>query len=341
MSNLEPLGNGFLGSVLSSLYGGALFLREIRFKLLKPKKFPFPIISVGGISAGGTGKTPLTSTIIDMVVAQGATPILFSRGYGRESTTHRIITPQEEVSWKEVGDEPAMLKARHPQLWLAIGPKRVKNAQSIAQNLPQNAIGIMDDGFQHRYLHRDLDIVTLPPSLFQDHLIPAGLLREPLSALKRAHLLIPISASPLPEEYLSHLKSSQKTIIEGRTETPYWQHCTSGKQLEKLRGDTALFSGIARPQRFITAAQQRSETIVSSTIFDDHHPFSSKDIAQLNSIKCDQFGTTEKDLQRLLPPDADNDAYLSELYYLVVKVELTDRAHLQSLIASLLRGYYD
>ena len=338
MSNLEPLGTGFLGLSLSLLYRGALLIRELRFKLLKPTRFPFPIISVGGISAGGTGKTPLTSVIIDMVIEAGGTPVLFSRGYGRKSSLNLIIEPSVHTNWSEVGDEPSMLKDRHPKLWLAIGGKRVALAKQLTQNLPKNCVGIMDDGFQHRYLHRDLDIVTLPPSLFEESLIPSGLLREPLSALKRADLLIPITTDPLSHSYTEALTTFNLPIIKAHSITPFWKNATTQEQTPFIHEDIALFSGIARPERFINSAQSRCKSVANTTIFDDHHNFSDEEVQRLVASGDLLFGTTEKDIQRL---STNNKAILKNLYYLVVTLELDNSALLISLIASLLRGHYD
>ena len=337
MSNLEPLGNGFLGTLGKSIYRTLLFIRELRFKIFPPRRFPFPVISVGGISAGGTGKTPLTSTIIDIVTDLGYTPVLFSRGYGRTSKEYLLITPEQECTFTEVGDEPAMLKARHPSVWLAIGSKRVISAQKLLKHLPSRAVAILDDGFQHRYLARDLDIVTLPPTLFNEQLIPAGLLREPLSALQRADLLVPLSDSSFTEEYLDRISLFNKPIITAQITTPYWQDLY-GNRLSHLTKPLALFSGIARPQRFISAAKKHSTTITSTTIFNDHHTFSDQEIEKLAQLHLSSYGTTEKDLQRL---STNNRAKLEKLYYLVVTLTIENRTLLESLIASLLRGHYD
>ena len=339
MSYLEPLGTGFLGTALSYLYRIALLLQEIRFSLLPPTKFPFPIISVGGISAGGTGKTPLTGSIIEYLIEQGYTPVLISRGYGRESKGTTIVVPQAPISWQEVGDEPAMLRARYANLWLVIGAKRKKALTALLPQLPSRAIGIMDDGFQHRAVARDCDIVTLPATLLEDALIPAGKLREPLTALTRATILVTIDTSIQKHKILTQqLHQFLEAPLFSATMNPvHWRHTLSGKEFESLPKTTTLFSGIARPERFIKSATARCQSIVNTCTFPDHHIYLEADYKRITAVKTDQWGTTEKDLQRL---NAEKREILEKLYYLVINFRCDNDNELHAIIDQKIRGHY-
>ncbi|MGM0462232.1 MAG: tetraacyldisaccharide 4'-kinase [Fibrobacterota bacterium] len=258
-----------------------------------------PVISIGGISAGGTGKTPLVSLIAAYIEQKGCTPILLSRGYGRKTKKTRIVSPDEAATWHCVGDEPLMLKKRHPGLWLCIGANRRKAAMKVLERNPHRPVFIMDDGFQHIRLNRDLDIVTLPENIFSDHLIPAGRMREPLDSLSRADIICIFGDKT--EKTAQKLKKSfpAKTVLRFTSEATEWVAVRQGEKQKFLFETMSLFSGIARPHRFLKSAKNKCTGITEHRIFPDHHPYGRKDYILLNSMNNSHVGTTEKDFIRL------------------------------------------
>ncbi len=316
MSSLKPIGNSRVGKVLSFLYEQIVGLRNRQFDRKPPAPLPFPVISIGGISAGGTGKTPLTASIIEYCFAQGKTPILFSRGYGRKSKETVIIQPSDGgISWEDVGDEPAMLRKRYPQLWLAIDGNRMRAAKSILKILPSNAIGIMDDGFQHRKMARSVDIVTLPANVGSDFMIPSGLLREPLESLQRADIIV---FTGIPDKTtLSVLENLKITAEFGTSSTCFGSliNTATCEHKEFITSDVTLISGIARPERFYQTAEPHFSSIKKHLIFPDHYVYSASDIALLENEPNSLFCTTEKDAVRLT---TKNSAKLNNLWYISI-----------------------
>jgi tetraacyldisaccharide 4'-kinase len=278
----------------------SLRLRAAWYSHKKGYTFPgIPVISIGGISAGGTGKTPLVSLIAAYIEQKGYTPILLSRGYGRKTKKVRIISPDEDTNWHSVGDEPLMLKKRHRGLWLCIGANRRKAAMKLLKRNPLRPVFIMDDGFQHIRLHRNLDIVTLPENIFSDHLIPAGRMREPLESLSRADIICIFGDKT--EKTAQKLKKSftGKTVLRLTSEATGWIDIRQAAKQKYLSETMSLFSGIARPHRFLKSAKNKCTNITEHRIFPDHHPFGRKDYILLNSLENSHVGTTEKDFIRL------------------------------------------
>lgn len=322
MSSLKPIGTTIIGKLLSFVYGAVVKYRNRQFDKYPPKPLPFPVISVGGISAGGTGKTPLTASIIEHLISIGKTPILFSRGYGRISKKTVIVSAEElDLSWEIVGDEPAMLRKRYPQLWLAIDGNRTRAAEILIQNLPHNAVGIMDDGFQHRKMHRDLNIVTLPGTVGHDALIPAGLLREPLSSLERADIIVftnePDTFTLSVLDKLGHSSNFgvSSTIASHLTNT------ATNDTTNSIRSEVTLLSGIARPERFFESINPLVTGIKNHQIFADHHIYSAQDLRIIENAPAHLFCTTEKDAIRIVTKIS---AKTNNLWYLSIKQRFND-----------------
>jgi tetraacyldisaccharide 4'-kinase len=170
------------------------------------KKADYPVISIGGIRAGGTGKTPSTILVASLIQEARYTPAKLSRGYRRVSKGLKLIAPSEAVDWKVIGDEPAMIRNAVPECWMGISADRVIAVRSLQKVVPATTVFLLDDGFQHRKLYRNLDIVCLHENTLEENMIPLGYLREPLSALNRAHVAFLIGET----EKTSRLK----TVLE-------------------------------------------------------------------------------------------------------------------------------
>jgi tetraacyldisaccharide 4'-kinase len=305
---VEPWGTGLIPSVVSGIFGAAVAIRGFAYDhagwLSKPAGRP--TVSIGGLSAGGTGKTPMALLVGRHLSQKGREVVFLSRGYGRKAKGTVISAPRAADSWEAVGDEPAMLHAALPESWLGIDSNRFRAASAMLPRLTQKAVFVLDDAFQHRRLQRDFDIVCLPPDPFRDALMPAGTLREPLKNLSRARCICLIGA----EEETDVLNASrqkikqkfQNTAIFILYQTPVgWVNAATGDFLAQvpLKRPVAVCA-IARPRRFLLLLKKLSISTFAESIFRDHHEFKASDIARAAAIPgADGIVTTEKDAFRL------------------------------------------
>ncbi|MDR3011653.1 MAG: tetraacyldisaccharide 4'-kinase [Chitinispirillales bacterium] len=316
-------------AALSGVYGGVVSVRNFAYNSLPPlsKKLDRPTISIGNIRAGGTGKTPAAQFIGQYLLNNHNCDVAFlSRGYGRQTSKTVIVRPTEKANWKETGDEPAMIHANLPESWLGIGTNRTAVAKKMSPHLPDRAVFILDDGFQHRRARRDLNIVCLTESTFTDRMIPAGYLREPVSSLARADIAFIIGA----EERIEKLREVQVRVEKKSIpicaillQRPYsWVEARTGAVSEKppLKKPAAV-TGIARPERFFAMLDSFSISPSGIHSFADHHNFKKNDIESIHNIYLDGIVTTEKDAVRLLSPEF---AFLREIWYLKIGLRFAD-----------------
>ena len=325
MSKLRPLGPGIISQTLSAIYAFFVACRNLWYDLipLAVKRSGRFTVSVGCIHAGGTGKTPLALLIGHFFYINGYETAFLSRGYGRISSDQIIVKPGEQKSWKEIGDEPALIKSSLPSSWLGIGADRFHNAAIIKPQLGTKAVFVLDDGFQHRKIFRNKNIVCLPPDPFNDYLIPAGTLREPFSSLKRADIICIIGlkkeAAILEKDHheLSE-KFPKKSVFILYQVIDQWINLNTGKTAEKPPlTKPLLISGIARPHRFIRMIQETGITPYKRKNYEDHHIFTNDEIKKLYSSEIDGIITTEKDKYRFSTINFVNHL---NIWYLKVKV---------------------
>jgi tetraacyldisaccharide 4'-kinase len=198
-------------SSLSSVYKTVSDVRNFAYDHIPAlsKKLGRPAISVGGIRAGGTGKTPAAQLVGRHIIDNCGYSVAFlSRGYGRLSKKNVIIKPNETANWEDTGDEPCMIHSNIPESWLGIGADRTAVAEELSSIIPTNSVFILDDGFQRRQTRRDLDIVCLGESALNGRMMPAGYLREPVSSLRRAGIIFVIGA----EERLGRLREAKAEV---------------------------------------------------------------------------------------------------------------------------------
>jgi tetraacyldisaccharide 4'-kinase len=304
---MQPLGTSPIPLALSGVYRSAVALRNACFDMLPfiSKDTGIPVVSVGGVHAGGTGKTPMALLVGRFLEKQGHNVAFLSRGYHRKSKKTVVCRPGEATTWDRVGDEPALLHAALPQSWLGIGAKRVQTARALLPLVLDNAVFILDDGFQHRRIRRSIDIVCLPPDPFDDCLLPAGTLREPLRNLRRCHIIC-IIGSKDQEALLASTRKRLAVSFKDKTvvtlfQVPIgWTNMASGKTLETLPlKNPALVCGIARPERFIAMVERSGILAGKRIIMDDHHEFTRDEINGACGAACDGIITTEKDSFRL------------------------------------------
>jgi tetraacyldisaccharide 4'-kinase len=287
---------------LSFLYGTATAIRNHFYDsgTFKSRKLSRPVISVGNISVGGSGKTPFVILLGELLKQRGIAFDVLSRGYGRE--THGVLVVDPTGSARDFGDEPLLI-ARRLGCPVVVGQSRYK-AGMFAERNYDSAIHILDDGFQHRALARDLDIVLLSAEDLRDQLLPAGRLREPVSSLRRADAFVAteeIDPARLPPgKFVWHVRRS--LAIPAAPRSP------------------VAFCGIARPQKFIEQLRTAEIQPVAEKFYRDHHRYSQSDVLDLKKLRnrCGAGGfiTTEKDLINLGP-------YVAELAPIsVARVEM-------------------
>jgi tetraacyldisaccharide 4'-kinase len=288
---------------LVPLYRLALAAREFRLRSgLEPvSHLRYPVISIGNLSTGGSGKTPLTIALAKALTERGFQVDILSRGYGRRSSLPTRVHPTGTAD--EFGDEPLLI-ARETGLPVYVARQRFEAGQlaeyesGSAQNENRPRLHLLDDGFQHRQLHRDVDILLLDRYDSQDRLLPAGNLREPLKAIHRATILaIPVDDPQLEAE----LKAWGWT-------GPLWR-LRRTMDVPSIEGPFAAFCGIARPDQFFAGLEAAGLQIAMREAFPDHHRYTPRDIGDLVALAkaagANTLITTQKDQVRLgsLPID--------------------------------------
>jgi tetraacyldisaccharide 4'-kinase len=305
---------------LIPLYRLALLLRDIQLRTgLKPvRQLQFPVVSVGNLSTGGSGKTPLTIALAKALTRRGLRVVVLSRGYGR--TSELAARVRVDGSVEEFGDEPLLI-ARDAEIPVYVAPQRYNagllaeadahtTAQcpihsrsvrmggtpqtSTADENNQSSVHLLDDGFQHRHLARTVDILLLNEHDWDDWLLPAGNLREPCSAIRRASVI----AIPAEEPDL------ESRLRVWGWQGPVWKLRRTMKILG-VAGPIAAFCGIARPAQFFAGLEATDYHLTMRTAFPDHHCYTAQDLDQLVSAaratNAAALVTTEKDLVRLGP----------------------------------------
>jgi tetraacyldisaccharide 4'-kinase len=289
---------------LTPLYQLALGLRALRLRAgVEPvRRLRWPVVSIGNLSTGGSGKTPLAIALAQALTARGLRVDLLSRGYGRKSKLAARVDPAGSA--EKFGDEPLLI-ARETGLPVYVAAQRYEAgllAEAERSADSRFLIHLLDDGFQHRQLHRDVNILLLNRRDLSDHLLPAGNLREPLSALLRATVLAVPADEPQVEQYL------RETIaIDRNSEAPRWQgpiwRLRRTMEIPSIDGPIAAFCGIARPEQFFAGLEAAGLQLAARAAFPDHHHYTAADVKRLVALAHQSAATalitTEKDRVRL------------------------------------------
>ena len=274
----------------SAIYGGVVGARNSLYDhgALSAHRLRGPVISIGNLSTGGSGKTPFVILLGGMLKARGIRFDVLSRGYGRKKRGVRLVDPGGLPH--DFGDEPLLI-ARRLQVPVIVGEKRYE-AGSFAEARFGEQMHLLDDGFQHRALARDFEIVLVTPEDTRDCLLPAGRLREPLASLQRADAIVLTSGA-----------SADSFPLAGRT---VWKvrRSISTEALDRNRSSRFVaFCGIARPQNFLLQLRVAGIDPAAEAFFRDHHAYSEKDVRDLLRLReeseADGFVTTEKDAVNL------------------------------------------
>lgn len=291
---------------------------------LKTHRVNAKVLSIGNITVGGTGKTPLVvwlcntisqkSKRFDMLTVmsnvegvknQKCGCAILTRGY--KATKNSKLNPQNYL------DEPSILAECCPEAKVIVNPDRVAGAKEAITKFGAKVL-VMDDGFQHRRLHRDLDIVTIDATLpfGYGRMLPAGLLREPVNSLKRADAVVVTRCDQIREAELSKLEEKLRQvradmIIARSIHKPVCARAAGGKEIsiEQLRGKKVFaFCGIGNPQAFLDTIRRIWAEPVGSKIYDDHHRYTPDDLSyiyeQARTAKAELILTTQKDWSKII-----------------------------------------
>ncbi len=274
-------------------YRLALALREGQLRMgLKPvRRLRWPVVSVGNLSAGGAGKTPLTIALAKALTARDVQVDVLSRGYGRRSALPLLV--EIGGTAEEFGDEPLVI-AREAQVPVYVAAERYE-AGLLAERrsaLSGSGLHLLDDGFQHRQLARDVDILLLSSADLNDHLLPAGNLREALRAAERAYVIaIPADEPEVADWVKSRGWKGTVWRVRRRMDVP------------QVDGPVVAFCGIARPDQFFRGLEAAGLRLAARFVFPDHHCYTAGDLERVKS-EAKKAGatallTTEKDRVRL------------------------------------------
>lgn len=268
---------------LGALYGAAIGLRNGLYDrgTLQARRLQAPVVSIGSISAGGAGKTPFLIMLGEILKERGVAFHVLSRGYRRKTKGVRLVDPAGTAA--EFGDEPLLI-ARKLGVPVIVGEDRYAAGRFAEEKFGAQA-HLLDDGFQHRRLARDFDIVLLTQRDLHDRLLPGGRLREPLSSLARASALVFIDDAA---SATTPIRNHQLTWRVRRSIVP-----------PETKEACFAFCGIARPESFFTDLGKAGVRVTGTRAFRDHHAYTAQDVEALyrqgQRSGATAFATTEKD----------------------------------------------
>ena len=309
---------GFL-TPFSWLYIFAHFIFFIPYKLGIRKKFiaPLPVICVGNITVGGTGKTPFVITLTNILKSFGYKPVILSRGYGRKNTEKEniLFMPNTALTAKDTGDEPQVL-SQALNVPIIVGKNRIKSLQLIPKEC--NII-ILDDGMQYWQLNKDLEIgiASKDRPFGSESVIPSGDLREPKKGLKRCKFIILTSnRNKQDQNTVDKIQKycNNSFVYEGYTEPFEISQGNNKYSTDFLKGKNIFaFSGIANPYRFTDTLKSLGANIIYFKKYSDHYNYTENDLNELKELgeTCDFIVTTAKDKVKL---PKDFPAYSLNIY---------------------------
>ncbi len=321
---------------LSWIYGSIVRFRNWLFDigLKKSRAFSLPIISVGNITVGGSGKTPHVEYLIRLLQDKMKVAVL-SRGYKRKS--HGYVLAEEDTTMPEIGDEPFQMHKKFPDIFVAVDTKRVRGIENLQGDEKTKDIDVvlLDDAFQHRYVKPGINILLVDYHrlIIYDKMLPAGRLREPLSGKNRADIVIitkcPKDLKPMEFRVLTkamNLYPFQKLYFTCiNYDNPKGVFVDQQMELEQLKDyHVLLLTGIASPKQMEHDLKPMVKSLTTLS-FGDHHRFKAKDVDRINETfeslpEPHIIITTEKDAVRLRETDGLYEKVKESMYELPIKV---------------------
>ena len=330
---------------LSWLYGAAVGIRNFCFDvgLLKSQAFDVPVIAVGNITVGGTGKTPHVEYLVKMLREKFHVAVL-SRGYKRKTSGYLLATNNSTMN--DIGDEPMQMKSKFPDISVAVDKKRVRGIQRLTDDDEQLDVVLLDDAFQHRYVKPGINILLVDYHrlIIYDKLLPAGRLRESMKGKNRADIVIvtkcPKSLKPMEFRLITKAMNLYPyqhlffTTLHYADLRPIFAQA-SNIALNDLKGrPVLLLTGIASPRQMQEDLAPYASNITPLT-FADHHDFSQRDVQRINDAFAQMTAegklivTTEKDATRLQLAEGLSDEVRRHLYALPVDIQFIQEEQAQ------------
>ena len=326
---------------LSAVFRLGVALRHAGYRRgwLKTHQLSRPVVSIGNLTVGGTGKTPLVACLANILLRRGWKPSILTRGYGRGSKADIVVLAPglgRRADAREIGDEPALLARKLPQVPIILCADRFRGGQVAEAQFTVDA-HILDDGFQHLALARDVDLLALDATqtISDWHLLPAGRQREPLSALRRAQMVVLTrtdSVDPRPLEELVLQVHPAAHVFRSQTGLLGWRDALTGESvlIEEIRAKkVAAFCGIGNPQAFFADLRRWGFRLAAEDAFPDHHVYTGGEIRRLveRALRNDAAAllTTQKDAVKF------SGDWAAQLPILACEVEtrITDSEHFE------------
>ncbi|HXF91881.1 MAG TPA: tetraacyldisaccharide 4'-kinase [Nitrospiraceae bacterium] len=318
-SNLEPRPADVLLQALALLYGAASAIRASLYRhgWLPTRKLPCRVISVGNLTVGGTGKTPVVIFLAEWLLAQGKCVAVLSRGYRRTSRSSQVLVSDGRnllAGPAEAGDEPYLIAQRCPRAIVAVGADRYALGRWVLAQHPIDCV-VLDDGFQHLSLHRDVNLLLVDATDARglEAVVPAGRLREPLAAAARATALLLTRADGNvdPEPVLQRIRQAGGPVedpVRVSFKPERLVNVANGKMEDPARftdRSAVAFSGIANPASFHALLEELGLKVAETIVFPDHHVYSRADLEDLRQrvqrSDVEILITTEKDAGKIAP----------------------------------------
>ena len=331
---------------LAWLYSAGVWMRNRLFDrgILPVEEFSVPVISVGNLTVGGTGKTPHIEYLIELLLPHKRIAVL-SRGYRRKSKGLVIATSNSTAT--DIGDEPLQILRKYPTVTVAVDSNRRRGIRQLLQQHPQPEVILLDDAHQHRYVHPTLSIVLCDYNrpIYADLPLPAGRLREPMSGLKRADVVLitkcthALTDNDLQQESkLLHYPADKLYASHIAYGAPYNIKTKKSQDIATIatQHHIIIFTGIANPTPMIEYVSKYTSHITVQS-YPDHHNFSKQEIENLALLVAQKEAivlTTEKDAARLshldLPRLVAENSYILPLKTVVQPT--TDKTEFDQLI---------
>lgn len=301
---------------LTPLYGALVKARATAYVhgFLRAHQLPVPVVSVGNLTFGGTGKTPTVIALVRDLVRRSRRPAILTRGYGRRGSAPLVLVgPDTEFAVEQAGDEPLEMAARLPGVPIIVDSDRVRGG-TAAMRLGADVL-VLDDGFQHLRLARDLDLVLVDAGdpWGGGSLPPRGRLREPLGAIARASAVlvtkVPSDAASVVDGIAQEVTrlAGPRPLLTARMEVSRVRTPDGWRRPDVLAGRRVLaFAGIGRPQGFKDLLEEAGAEVVATRWFRDHHRYGGRDLEDVAAVSIEHGAvavTTTKDAVKL-PADA-------------------------------------
>ena len=323
---------------LSWLYGLAVNFRHRLFDwgVLKGEQFDIPIICIGNITVGGTGKTPMAEMLISFLKRKHCVALI-SRGYGRRTKGYREVTI--DAHYRDVGDEPLQIKRKFPDTTVVVCEKRVEGISRLREEHPEVNLIVMDDGFQHRYVQPKINVLMVDSTrpIQSDKMLPAGTLRDNPEQLYRAHYFVvtkcPEKMAPIDRRILRKVlvKYAYQRIYFTRFETFSPQPLFPKEELRPLkqRGKVIALSGIGNPKPFLATLNEQYRVVEEVTL-KDHHVYRVRDMLHLEELLKRHpdaaIITTEKDAVKMGRAEKIPATVRRSLYYMPIDITFIEES---------------